>query len=174
MRYFHLRFLSDRVMRVFTLKLFGSSENVKITFLKLPKKMILNFVIIHELPYYSWTEEFFILGVDWCYYHSINRGGFTWVIASNFAAIGYLHYRVFTEMALEILGYTMCRVRLWWLVILPHKVSKLVYAGLEVGCPRQRFLAINSVGLPRPPWFFAGGFIWSLSTIYQKTRVKRS
>ena len=37
---------------------------------------------------------------------------------------------------------------------------------VRVGCPRQRFLAINSVGLPRPPWFFAGGFIWSLSTIY--------
>jgi len=34
-------------------------------------------------------------------------------------------------MALEIFGYTMCRVRLRWLMSLPHEVSKLVYAGLE-------------------------------------------
>ena len=34
-------------------------------------------------------------------------------------------------MALEILGYTMCRVRLWWLVSLPLEVSKLVFVWLE-------------------------------------------
>ena len=34
-------------------------------------------------------------------------------------------------MALEILGYTMCRDRLWWLVSLPLDVSILVYAWLE-------------------------------------------
>ena len=34
-------------------------------------------------------------------------------------------------MALEKLGYTMCRVRLRWLVSLPLEVSKLVNAWLE-------------------------------------------
>ena len=52
-------------------------------------------------------------------------------IASTLTAIIFLHYRVATKMALEILGYPMCRVQLWWLVSLPLEVSKLVYARLE-------------------------------------------
>ena len=43
----------------------------------------------------------------------------TWVILSYFRAIIFLHYRVAIKMALETLGYTMCRV--------PLEVSKLVY-----------------------------------------------
>ena len=34
------------------------------------------------------------------------------VIGSTLTAIIFLHYRVVTKMAVEILGYTMCRVRL--------------------------------------------------------------
>ena len=41
-----------------------------------------------------------------------------WLIGSTLTAIIFLHYRVATKMALEILGFTMCRVRLWWLVSL--------------------------------------------------------
>ena len=36
-----------------------------------------------------------------------------WVISSTLTALTFLHYWVATKMALEILGYTMCRVRLW-------------------------------------------------------------
>ena len=42
----------------------------------------------------------------------------------------FLDYMVAAEMALEILRYTMCRVRLRWLVSPPLEVSKLVYAWL--------------------------------------------
>ena len=52
-------------------------------------------------------------------------------IVSTLTAIIFLHYRVATKMALEISGYTMCRVRLCWLVSLPLEVSKLVDAWLE-------------------------------------------
>ena len=52
---------------------------------------------------------------------------------STLTAIIFLHYRVAAKMALEILRYTMCRVRLWWLVSLPLEESKLVFAWLE-GC----------------------------------------
>ena len=52
-------------------------------------------------------------------------------ISSTLTAIIFLHNRVATKMALEILRNTICRVRLWWLVSLPHEVSKLVYAWLE-------------------------------------------
>ena len=38
------------------------------------------------------------------------------LITSTLTAIIFLHYRVATKMALEILGYTMCRVRLWIIV----------------------------------------------------------
>ena len=41
------------------------------------------------------------------------------VICSTLTVIIFLHYRVATKMALEILGYSMCRVRLWWFVSLP-------------------------------------------------------
>jgi len=40
------------------------------------------------------------------------------VISSTLTAIVFLHYRVVTKIALEILGYTMSRVRPW-LVSLP-------------------------------------------------------
>ena len=35
-----------------------------------------------------------------------------YVIGSTLTALIFLHYRVATKMALEILGYPMCRVRL--------------------------------------------------------------
>ena len=54
-------------------------------------------------------------------------------VISTLTAIIFLHYRVATKMALEVLVYTMCRVRLWWLVNLPFELSKLVYAWLEGG-----------------------------------------
>ena len=53
-------------------------------------------------------------------------------ITSTLTAIIFVHYRVPTKMALEILGYTMCWIRL----------SKLLYTWLEgsgaifLGCPR--------------------------------------
>ena len=59
------------------------------------------------------------------------RNGNLYIIASTLTAIIFLHYRVATKMALEILGYTMFRVRLRWLVSLPLGVSKLVFAWLE-------------------------------------------
>ena len=51
-------------------------------------------------------------------------------------------------------------------------MTHIIWVISYVGCPRQRFLVINSVGLHRPSWFFAGGLLWSLCTIYQKTRGK--
>ena len=59
---------------------------------------------------------------------SISYGQYN--MTSTLTAIIFLNYRVATKMALEILRYTMCRVRLW-LVSLPHEVSKLVYAWVE-------------------------------------------
>ena len=47
-----------------------------------------------------------------------HKSGSIWRIASNFTAIIFFQYRAAVEMALEMLGYTMCRVRLWWLVSL--------------------------------------------------------
>ena len=54
------------------------------------------------------------------------------VIVRTLTAIVFIHYRVATKMALEISGYTMCRVRQWWLVSLPLKLSKLVYAAYNM------------------------------------------
>ena len=48
----------------------------------------------------------------------------TTVIYSTLTAIILLHYRVAAEMALEILGYTMCRVRSNNLYLL-HLISRL-------------------------------------------------
>ena len=56
-----------------------------------------------------------------------------YTISSNLTVIIFLHYMVAAQMALEILGYTMCRVRLRWLVSPPLDVSKLVSACLEGG-----------------------------------------
>ena len=52
-----------------------------------------------------------------------------WFIDSTLNAIVFLHYRVATKIALEILGYTMCRVRPWWLVSLPLEVSNCYMPG---------------------------------------------
>ena len=45
-------------------------------------------------------------------------------MTSTVTAIIFLHYRVAAEMALEILGYTMCRVRSNNLYLL-HLISRL-------------------------------------------------
>ena len=54
-----------------------------------------------------------------------------WGMSSTLTAIIFLHYTVATKMALEILGSSICRVRLRWLVSPSLEVSKLVYAWLE-------------------------------------------
>ena len=51
-------------------------------------------------------------------------------MSSTLTEIIYLHYRVAAKMALEILRYTICRVRLGRLMSLPFEVSKFVYAAL--------------------------------------------
>ena len=54
------------------------------------------------------------------------------ILKSYFAQIALsIHEQLRRKMTLEILGYTMGRVQLWWLVSLPLEVSKLVRVWLE-------------------------------------------
>ena len=49
-------------------------------------------------------------------YGSYDISYMSYGMTSTLIAIIFLHYMVATKMALEIFGYTMCRVRLGWLV----------------------------------------------------------
>ena len=75
--------------------------------------------------FYSWpptlTVSVWICWTGWtrCFTEIVRLSKHApWLIGSTLTAIIFLYYRVATKMAREILGFTMCRVRLWWLVSL--------------------------------------------------------